>query len=97
MNELLVDIAVNIPNPGTGEPPPGSRGILTILQWVKWVALAVCVGGLIAAGATMAIQSRRGEGGEHMGRILMVLGGVVVIAAAVSMIGFLVRTSGAGG
>lgn len=60
------------------------------MGWAKWVALAVCVLGLIAAGALMAIQSRRGEGGEHVGKIGMALGGVIVISAAGSLVGFLV-------
>ena len=45
--------------------------------------------GLIAAGAMMAIQSRRGEGGEHVGRIGMSLAGVIVIGAAAALVGFL--------
>ncbi|SJZ61474.1 hypothetical protein SAMN02745673_00927 [Marinactinospora thermotolerans DSM 45154] len=90
--EVLPMSAV-IPDPGSGEAPPVGAGFTTILGWVKWLALAVCVAGLMIAGATMAIQSRRGEGGEHMGRIVMVLTGVIVIAAATSLIGFLVDAS----
>jgi hypothetical protein len=37
----------------------------------------------------MAIQSRRGEGGEHVGKIGMALGGVIVISAASALVGFL--------
>ena len=44
---------------------------------------------LIVAGAMMAIQSRRGEGGEHTGRIGMGLAGVIVISAAAALVGFL--------
>lgn len=70
--------------------PPGTEGVTTIMGWLKWVALAICVIGLIIAGALMAIQSRRGEGGEHAGKIGMALGGVIVISAATSLIGFLI-------
>ncbi|WP_156475771.1 hypothetical protein [Pseudoclavibacter helvolus] len=70
--------------------PPGTEGVTTIMGWVKWVGLAVCVLGLIAAGTMMAINSRRGEGGEHAGKIGMALGGVIIISAAASLIGFLV-------
>ena len=79
-----------VPDPGTGSAPPGSEGFISILEWVKWVALGICVVGLMVAGATMAIQSRRGEGGEHLGKLGMVLAGVVVISAATSLITFLV-------
>lgn len=82
-------LPMQVPNP---EPvqPPGTSGFVTIMGWAKWVALAVCILGLIAAGALMAIQSRRGEGGEHVGKIGMALGGVIVISAAASLVGFLV-------
>jgi hypothetical protein len=69
--------------------PPGMKSISSIMGWAKWVALAVCILGLVAAGAMMAINSRRGEGGEHVGRIGMALGGVIVISAAGSLVGFL--------
>ena len=83
----LVPLQVPDPNP---VQPPGTEGFTSIMGWAKWVALAVCVLGLIAAGALMAIQSRRGEGGEHVGRIGMALGGVIVISAAGALVGFLV-------
>lgn len=79
---------VTIPDPKPVQPP-GMEGLLDILGWAKWIALAICVVGLIAAGALMSINSRRGEGGEHAGKIGMALGGVVVISAATSMVGFL--------
>ena len=79
----------DIPNPAPVQPP-GTNGFVTIMGWVKWVALAVCVIGIIVAGALMAITSRRGEGGEHAGRIGFALGGVIVISAAASLVGFLV-------
>lgn len=69
--------------------PPGTAGFISILGWAKWIALAVCILGLIAAGAMMAINSRRGEGSEHVGRIGSALGGVIVISAAGALVGFL--------
>jgi hypothetical protein len=70
--------------------PPGTEGFTAIMGWAKWIALAVCILGLMAAGAMMAIQSRRGEGGEHVGKIGMALAGVIVISAAATLVGFLV-------
>lgn len=83
-----------VPDPGTGSAPPGFEGFITILEWTKWISLGICVIGLMVAGATMAINSRRGEGGEHLGKLGMVLGGVVVISAATSLISFLVTGGG---
>ena len=87
--QLAGIIPLEVPNPGAGTAPPGSGGFISIMGWAKWVALAVCVLGLIAAGALMAIQSRRGEGGEHVGKIGMALGGVIIISAAAALVGFL--------
>lgn len=90
---LVGEFAANTPVAIPDSPPiqpPGTEGVTTILGWLKWVALAICVIGLIVAGALMAIQSRRGEGGEHAGKIGMALGGVIVISAATSLIGFLI-------
>ncbi|WP_285729764.1 hypothetical protein [Nocardiopsis sp. ATB16-24] len=79
-----------IDNVDTQAPPGLDTGFLTVLGWAKWIALAVCVLGLIIAGALMAIQSRRGEGGEHMSKIGMVLAGVIIISAATSLVSFLI-------
>lgn len=69
--------------------PPGAAGFETLLGWSKWVSLAICVLGLISAGAVMAFQSRRGDGAEHLGRIGMALIGVVIISAASSLVSLL--------
>lgn len=86
-NDLIVALP-QIPNPDPVQPP-GTEGLTAIMGWAKWVALAICILGLIAAGAMMSINSRRGEGGEHVGKIGMALGGVIVISAAASLVGFL--------
>lgn len=78
-----------LPDPDAIQPP-GTEGFTALMGWAKWVALAVCILGLFAAGALMAIQSRRGEGGEHVGKIGMALVGVIVISAAAALVGFLV-------
>ena len=87
--DVVALLPLQVPDPNPVQPP-GTEGVTSIMGWAKWVALAVCVLGLIAAGALMAIQSRRGEGGEHVGKIGMALGGVIVISAAGSLVGFLV-------
>jgi len=87
-NDLIVALPLQIPNPDPVQPP-GTEGLTAIMGWAKWVALAICILGLIAAGAMMSINSRRGEGGEHVGKIGMALGGVIVISAAASLVGFL--------
>ena len=94
-NELLTQVAtlpsllpLQLPDPDPVQPP-GTEGFNDVMGWGKWVALAVCILALFAAGAMMGIQSRRGEGGEHVGKIGMALGGVIVISAAAALVGFL--------
>lgn len=86
--EVAAVLPADLPNPDPVQPP-GTDGFTAIMGWAKWVALAVAILALFAAGAMMGINSRRGEGGEHVGKIGMVLGGVVVISAAVAIVGFL--------
>lgn len=92
LTDLLLDASAHLSTLPDPDPvqPPGTEGLTTLLSWVKWIGLAVCVLGLIAAGTMMAIQSRRGEGGEHAGKIGMALGGVIIISAATSLVGFFV-------
>lgn len=75
-------------DPGAVQPP-GTEGLVSIMSWVKWLALALAVAGLMVGGAMMTVQSRRGEGGEHVGRLGGTLAGVVVISAAAALVGFL--------
>jgi hypothetical protein len=88
-HDLAVTVPTQLPDPAPVQPP-GTDGLLSIMGWAKWVALALCIMGLVAAGAMMSWQSRRGEGGEHVGKIGMSLGGVIVISAAGALVGFLV-------
>jgi hypothetical protein len=87
-SDLATVIPAQLPDPAPVQPP-GTEAVSTILGWAKWVGLVVCILGLIAAGTLMAVQSRRGEGGEHVGKIGMALGGVIVISAAVALVGFI--------
>lgn len=82
-------VVAAVPNPRSSQPP-GFNRFVDVMAWGKWVALGVCIMGLIGAGAMMAVQSRRGEGGEHVGKIGFALIGVIVISAAGALVGFLV-------
>ncbi|MDE9366564.1 hypothetical protein PZ938_13205 [Luteipulveratus sp. YIM 133132] len=87
---LAAHLPAEVPNPGSGKKPPGFDKFTDVMGWVKWIALGLCVIALIGAGVSMAMGSRRGDGGEHLQKVGYVLGGVMVISAAVSLIGFLV-------
>lgn len=87
-SDLATVLPAQLPDPAPVQPP-GTDGLVTILGWAKWVALFICILGLIAAGAMMAVGRSRGEGGEHVGKLGWVLGGVIVISAAVALVGFI--------
>lgn len=88
MSPLLTTITANLPNPQPIQPP-GTGDISTVMGWVMWLGLALCILGLVVAGALMAINHQRGDGGQHAGRVGMSLAGVIVIGAAGAIIGFL--------
>jgi hypothetical protein len=83
-------IPADVPDPGNGTAPPGFEKFQAVMGWAKWVALGVVIIGLFVIGTKLAIESRRGEGGAHLGALGMAMGGVIVIAGATSLVGFLV-------
>jgi hypothetical protein len=85
-----LSVLAQVPNPGQGKKPPGSEKFLTILQWSAWLALGMCVLGVIVSGATMAVQHRHGQGGEHAARLGWVAAGCVVVGSASALVGMLV-------
>ena len=87
LHATISSIIAAVPDPGRGSQPPGSGGIVTIIKWAAWIGLAVCVLGVIIAGASMAIASRRGDGGEHMSKLGWVLGGCIIIGSASGLVG----------
>jgi hypothetical protein len=77
-------------DPGQGVAPPGAEGIATIVQWVAWTVLAVCVVGVLLVAGRMAVAHRRGEGGQYAAELGLVLGGAVLVGSASGLIAALV-------
>ncbi|MGY1638775.1 hypothetical protein ACI78V_19175 [Geodermatophilus sp. SYSU D00742] len=90
MSLLSSPVALAVVDPGQGVAPPGSEGIVTIVQWVAWTVLAVCVVGVLLVGARMALAHRRGEGAEHAVSLAYVLGGAVLAGSASALVAALV-------
>ncbi len=82
----VLEIMAAVPDPGGGTAPPGSEGLVTILGWAAWIALAIGVLGVIIAGITMMIQVRRGEGGEGLARLGWTLAGCIVVVGASGLV-----------
>lgn len=68
-----------------GEYAPDSYNISVILGWVTWGAFALAILSLFILGGLLATRMRAGEGVAAVGRIGIVLVGVVVISAATSL------------
>ncbi len=94
-----------VPSPevrGSGSPvgaPTGAAahaltgGANSLLGYVLWVSLLLCVLSLVVAGARLGWQRRHGDGRLHLGRIGAVLGAVVLLSAASALVSAILPTS----
>ena len=87
---------VNVPTPvltagnGTGVLPtnnPGADQFTTILSYVSYIGLAIAVLSIIAFGALMALQSRRGEGIRSAGKLGVIFIAILLISGASALVG----------
>ncbi|WP_299039842.1 hypothetical protein [uncultured Pseudokineococcus sp.] len=85
---LLSAALVVVPNP-TPAAPPGMEGLTIVLSWAGWIVLVLCVLGVLITAGMMAVANRRGEGGEHAGRLGFVLVATVLVGAAGGLVGAL--------
>lgn len=83
--------------PGSAAPDAGN--ITTVIGYVTWIALAICLLSLIALGAVVSTRLRRGEGLASVGKLGLILGSVVGISGASALISGLLPAgpTGAGG
>ena len=89
----LVPLLIRFADPVNNTPtaPNAVKGnVETVVNWVTWIGMMVCVLGIIIAGTMMAIGQRRGEGGEHASRLGWVIAGCIVIGAASGLVGALI-------
>lgn len=74
-------------DPGPGEPPPGSDGVVTVVKWVAWVVFALAVIGVLVTAGAMVLNNRRGQGGEHAAALGWTCAGCVLASAASGIVG----------
>ncbi|KLI90698.1 hypothetical protein AA310_00065 [Arthrobacter sp. YC-RL1] len=67
-------------------PGAFSAPVLTILNYVTWIGLAVAVASAITLGAMVALKMRRGEGMQAVGKFGLILGGVILVSASSSLV-----------
>lgn len=97
---------MNVPTPaitgsgagGGGAVPEGDTvaGVGGFLDYMWFIGVTVAVLGLLGIAAQMALQTRRGEGERHLGRIGLVLVAVVLLGASSALIGVLSPSVSAG-
>ena len=71
---------------GSTPPDEATAGIFEILGYVKWITLVMAVLALIAIGVLVGMKLRKGEGIAAVGRLGIVLGSVVLVAGATSLV-----------
>lgn len=86
----IYGLLAQVPNPGGGTAPPGSAKFTTIISWAAYVAVGVCVVGILVVGAKMALQHRQGQGGDHAASLGWVMAGCIVVGSASAIVGALV-------
>lgn len=91
--QWLTTLPMDVPNPGDGSAPPGFEKFTEVMGWVKWISLGILVIAVMVAGVRMAFGAGRGDGGEHASRIGWVLGGVIIVAGAFSIVSWFVASS----
>lgn len=90
MATLLEGGGSGVLDPGRGVAPPGAAGITTIVQWIAWLVLALCVVGILMVSGRMALAHRRGEAAEHASGLVMVLAAAVLVGSASGLVAALV-------
>jgi hypothetical protein len=75
------DITIN------SKRPPGTDGIVTVVNYLAWGAFAVCLVGFVIAGASIAINHHHGKEMESMKGLFLSLLGTVLIGAAGAIVG----------
>lgn len=82
-----------LPDPQPAAPPGKlSDAANTMLSWLKWGGLAGAVGALVVAGIMMAVgrRNRNNMAVEGAMSLPWVVGGVALILASASLVGWLV-------
>ena len=67
--------------------PPGTQGLITVVNYLAWGAFAACLVGFVIAAATLAFKHHRGEEMASMKGLGMSLAGTVLIGAAGAIVG----------
>lgn len=70
----------------------GGASITTVLEWVMWIALGICVLSLIVAGVRMAWHARGGEAQQHADRLGTILFATILISGGTGLVTGVMRS-----
>ncbi len=90
MNTSSIDTVVLAQGSGitiNSTQPPGTQGLITVVNYIAWGAFAVCLIGFVIAAAGMAVKHHRGEEMSSMKGLGMSLMGTVLIGSAGAIVG----------
>lgn len=79
-------LPLEIPNPAPAMPP-GFDKFVSVMAWVKWIALIALVVILIATGVMMAVDRQGGT--EYMTKLGKIVIAAIIVTAAVAIVGFM--------
>ncbi|MFL1376271.1 hypothetical protein [Nocardiopsis protaetiae] len=79
---------------GITSPGGTTAQVSELLGYVTWIGLGVAVLSLMILGATLALARSRGEGGQYLNKMTLVIGSVALIGGASSLISMLIGAMG---
>jgi hypothetical protein len=87
MKTMLLTTAAGFAQPHSTQPP-NTGGLMTMMSWLMWGVTFACVAGILVICAQMALSHHHGgaSGGQHWGRLGLVVGAAVISGAAAAFI-----------
>lgn len=70
----------------TPQRPPGTEGLDVILSWALYTVMFLAVLGVLITAGMMVVAHNQGRGGDHMGRLGFVFGGMVLAGSAALLV-----------
>jgi hypothetical protein len=90
----FTSISATLPDSEPLAPPGLGDAWNRIVGVGKWIALGVCVLGLLLIGGKMAFDARRGETTEEISSLIKVMLAVTLVSGGVTLIGFITGSGG---